>query len=41
MKAMMDVQGQVGGAVRPPLVNLRDDELKEIRAMMEQWKPVL
>jgi len=41
MKAMMDVQAQVNGPVRPPLVNLREDELREILTMMDQWQSLL
>lgn len=41
MKAMMDILGLAGGPVRPPLPNVRREELKELEAMLEQWKPVL
>jgi 5-dehydro-4-deoxyglucarate dehydratase len=39
MKAMMDMLGQAGGPVRPPLVNLKPDELESLRAMLEHWRP--
>ena len=38
MKTMMDLTGQVGGLVRPPLNDLRADEVKEIRALLKPWK---
>jgi len=38
MKTMMDLTGQVGGFVRPPLNVLRADEVKEIRALLKPWK---
>ena len=41
MKAMMDLTGLVGGPVRPPLVDLRPDELESLRAMTERWRPWL
>lgn len=41
MKAMMDIIGLTGGPVRPPLLNVRADEVNELRAMLEAWKPVL
>jgi 5-dehydro-4-deoxyglucarate dehydratase len=41
MKTMMDMQGQVGGPVRPPLVEVTDSERKELRAMLDGWKPFL
>lgn len=41
MKAIMDLAGMAGGLVRPPLPNLRPDEITELRAMLERWKPVL
>ncbi len=40
MKAMMDLLGLAGGPVRAPLPNLRPDELGELRALVERWKPV-
>ena len=41
MKAMMDMIGLVGGPVRPPLVDLRPDEIKTLQASIEKWKPWL
>ena len=38
MKAMMDMIGLVGGPVRPPLVDLRPDEIKSLQATMKLWK---
>ncbi len=38
MKAMMDMIGLVGGPVRPPLVDLRPDELEMLRGTIERWK---
>jgi 5-dehydro-4-deoxyglucarate dehydratase len=38
MKAMMDAIGLVGGPVRPPLVDLRPDELQLLRGMLDRWK---
>lgn len=41
MKAMMDMIGLAGGPVRPPLVDLRADEVDSLRAMLECWRPWL
>jgi len=41
MKAMMTCIGLAAGPVRPPLPNLRPEELTEVRSMMENWKAVL
>ena len=41
MKAMMDMIGLVGGPVRPPLVEVRPDELESLRAITEHWRPWL
>ena len=41
MKAMMDMIGQAGGPVRPPLVDLRPEELKALSAVMDRWQPWL
>ncbi len=41
MKAMMQLQGNAAGPVRPPLANVNSAELEELRAMMETWTPVL
>ena len=39
MKAMMDMIGLVGGPVRPPLVDLRPEEIGSLRAAMDAWRP--
>lgn len=41
MKAMMDMIGMAGGPVRPPLVDLRPDEIKLLQATMDRWHPWL
>ena len=41
MKAMMDMIGLVGGPVRPPLVDLRPDEIQSLQAALEDWRPWL
>ena len=41
MKAMMDMIGLAGGPVRPPLVDLRADEVALLRESLEKWKPWL
>ena len=41
MKAMMDMIGLAGGPVRPPLVDLRADEIDSLRGMLDRWKPWL
>jgi 5-dehydro-4-deoxyglucarate dehydratase len=41
MKAMMDLVGLAGGPVRPPLPNLRPEEITEVKAMLEHWSPFL
>jgi 5-dehydro-4-deoxyglucarate dehydratase len=41
MKAMMDLIGLAGGPVRPPLVELRPEELKSLEATIERWRPWL
>jgi 5-dehydro-4-deoxyglucarate dehydratase len=38
MKVMMDELGLVGGKVRPPLVELRPDDLSQLRAALPKWK---
>lgn len=38
MKSMMEMAGLVGGPVRPPLVDLKPDEIDILRGMMEKWK---
>jgi 5-dehydro-4-deoxyglucarate dehydratase len=41
MKSMMDMIGLVGGPVRPPLVDLRADEVELLRGMLPRWQPWL
>jgi 5-dehydro-4-deoxyglucarate dehydratase len=38
MKAMMDMIGLVGGPVRPPLVDLRPDEIKSLKTTLKSWR---
>jgi 5-dehydro-4-deoxyglucarate dehydratase len=39
MKAMMDMLGQAGGPVRPPLVDLRADEIAWLKTAIKKWRP--
>jgi 5-dehydro-4-deoxyglucarate dehydratase len=41
MKSMMDMIGLVGGPVRPPLIDLKPDEVEALRKTMDLWKPWL
>jgi 5-dehydro-4-deoxyglucarate dehydratase len=41
MKAMMDMIGMAGGPVRPPLVDLRPDEIESLKNTLEKWRPWL
>ncbi len=41
MKAMMDMIGLAGGPVRPPLVDLRPDEIEILRGTLSKWQPWL
>lgn len=41
MKAFMDMIDLVGGPVRPPLVDLRPDEVELLRGMLDKWQPWL
>ena len=41
MKSLMDMAGLSGGPVRPPLVNVSEEEKEELRAILEQWQPFL
>jgi 5-dehydro-4-deoxyglucarate dehydratase len=41
MKSMMDMIGLIGGPVRPPLVDLKPDEIEMLRGTIELWKPWL
>jgi 5-dehydro-4-deoxyglucarate dehydratase len=38
MKTMMDLTGQTGGRVRPPLNDLLPAEVTEIRALLKPWR---
>jgi 5-dehydro-4-deoxyglucarate dehydratase len=38
MKTMMDLCGLAGGPVRPPLVDLRAEEVQGLRDVMDQWR---
>jgi dihydrodipicolinate synthase/N-acetylneuraminate lyase len=41
MKTLMDMAGLCGGPVRPPLVNVKDEEREELRQLLATWKPFL
>jgi 5-dehydro-4-deoxyglucarate dehydratase len=41
MKALMDMVGLRGGAVRPPLVEVRAEEREELRRLLAHWQPFL
>jgi len=41
MKALMDMAGQNGGQVRPPLVDVTAEEREELRVIIKNWKPFL
>ena len=41
MKKAMEILGKPAGPVRPPLPEVRPEEVKEIEALMERFKPVL
>lgn len=38
MKTMMAMQGQAAGPVRPPLVEVREDEHATLRAILHDWR---
>lgn len=38
MKAMMALQGQAAGPVRPPLVDVREEEMPTLRAILHDWR---
>ena len=40
MKELMTMVGLAGGAVRPPLVALRSEEMEELRASVPRWRKV-
>jgi 5-dehydro-4-deoxyglucarate dehydratase len=39
MKAMMEMIGLAGGPVRPPLVDLRSDEIEWLQTVIKKWRP--
>jgi 5-dehydro-4-deoxyglucarate dehydratase len=41
MKALMDLVGLNGGPVRPPLVNVKPEELDELRTFLGHWEKFL
>ena len=41
MKAMMTLLGMPAGPSRPPLPEVRPEELEELRSMLDRWKDVL
>ena len=41
MKSLMDLLGLAGGPVRPPLANLRPEEVETLRASVAAWKAVV
>ncbi len=38
MKTLMDLAGQSGGPVRPPLVEVKAEEVEELRAILKGWQ---
>ena len=41
MKELMTMVGLAGGAMRPPLVPMRPEEMEELRAMVPAWQKVV
>jgi 5-dehydro-4-deoxyglucarate dehydratase len=41
VKAKMSILGMASGPVRPPLVNVSDEEMVELEKMLETWRPIL
>jgi 5-dehydro-4-deoxyglucarate dehydratase len=41
MKSLMDLLGLAGGPVRPPLANLRPEEVEALRASLPAWRSVI
>jgi 5-dehydro-4-deoxyglucarate dehydratase len=41
VKAKMDILGMAGGPVRPPLANVSEEEMVELREMLAKWQDVL
>ena len=38
MKALMDMAGMNGGPVRPPLVNVTEEEQEELHQILSTWE---
>ena len=38
MKSLMDLLGLAGGPVRPPLANLRADEIELLKSTVPDWR---
>ncbi|NOT63632.1 MAG: 5-dehydro-4-deoxyglucarate dehydratase [Acidobacteria bacterium] len=38
MKTLMDLAGQSGGPVRPPLVDVKKEEVEELRTILQSWQ---
>jgi 5-dehydro-4-deoxyglucarate dehydratase len=41
MKEMMNLVGLAAGPARPPLPNLSQEEIAELRTMLKKWQPFL
>jgi dihydrodipicolinate synthase/N-acetylneuraminate lyase len=41
MKTLMEMAGLSGGPVRPPLVNVKDEEREGLREILATWEPFL
>jgi 5-dehydro-4-deoxyglucarate dehydratase len=41
MKEMMNLLGMAAGPVRPPLADVRKEEIAELKTMLDAWKPWL
>jgi len=41
MKELMTLLGLAGGAIRPPLVAMRPEEMEELRALVPAWQKVV
>jgi dihydrodipicolinate synthase/N-acetylneuraminate lyase len=41
MKDMMNILGMTAGPVRPPLADVRKEEIAELKDMLKAWKPWL
>ena len=38
MKSLIDLRGQAGAHVRPPLNDVRPDKIPELKKMLAKWK---